>query len=225
MEIWLDTIDYTIIADAVRTGVLFGVTTNPSILSKSNNVLETLKRLLDIQPGPVAVQVIAQGSVEMVEEAKCLSKLSNRIIVKIPINYEGLVAINVLKNEDIPILGTAILYPSQALLAAHHGIAYIAPYFGHMGDFDKACATLKTIVEMFKMSNSRTNILVASLRQLDHIVYCALLGVKAITIKPDLYSQLVANHTAVEEFSERFLADWMRTHGNFSLKEALDIAE
>lgn len=213
MKVWLDTIDVDTIKDAVKTGIISGVTTNPSILSKAKDVRDTLRQLLDVQPGPVAVQVTAQSSSEIVEEARCIFEFSSRMIVKIPINPEGLIAINELKKEGLPILGTGILYPSQALMAAIHEVEYIAPYFSHMGE--NAHETLKTMVDMLK--GGKTKILAASLREIDHIIACALLGVEAITIKPELYRQLVTSQPAVENFSEKFLRDW----GNISIKNAL----
>lgn len=219
MKIWLDTIDCDVVFDGAKTGIISGVTTNPSILSGTTDVLETLKRLLDIQSGPVAVQVTAQNPEEIINEARRIFEFSNHIVVKIPINHSGLVAIKELKKDKIPLLGTAILFPTQALLAANLEVDYISPYFSHMANHGDAYETLKTIVDMLKTSN--TKILVASLRQLDHIIYCALLGVDGITIKPDLYNQLVADHPVVEGFTERFLSDWTRTHGGFSIKETL----
>lgn len=217
MQIWLDTIDFDTISDAVKTGIISGVTTNPSILSKASNIQETLSRLLDIQPGPVAVQVTSQTPEDIIEEAQAIFEFSSRIIVKIPVNYSGLIAMNALKKDNIPLLGTAVLYPAQALLAANQELDYIAPYFGHMGEH--ADETLKTIVEMLK--TTKTKVLAASLRKLDHIITCNLLGVEAITIKPDLYRQLVTNQQAVEKFSEQFSSDWQQRHGEITIKEAL----
>lgn len=222
MEIWLDTIDEETILDGVRTGVVSGVTTNPSILSGARDVLATVRSLLDLQPGPVAVQVTAREAVGMVEEARYLAAFSSRLVVKIPVHREGLIAIEELKREGVPLLGTAVLFPHQALLAAHHEVAYLSPYFSHMGDHGDAFETLKTIVEVVRATGCSTQLLIASLRHLDHIVYCACLGVEGVTIKADLYHQLVAHHPVVEGFSERFLADWMGSHGRVSIKEALE---
>lgn len=222
MEIWLDTIDTHCVADAAKTGVVAGVTTNPSILSNTHNVFDTLHSLLDLQPGPVAVQVTSQQAGQIIDEARWLYEFSNRIVIKIPINHQGPVAIAELKKEGIPILGTGILFPTQALLAANHAVAYLSPYFCHMGDLGNAYETLKTIVEMYKMNTVSTKILVASLKSLEHIVYCTLLGVAGITIKAELYQQLVAQQPVVEGFSQHFLSDWMRTHGEISIREAIE---
>lgn len=123
----------------------------------------------------------------------------------------------------MPILGTSILFSTQALLASNLGAAYISPYFGHIGDVGDAFATLKTMVEMLRSSGSSTKILVASLKQLDHLIYCALLGVAGVTIKPDLYYKLVADHPVVEGFAKKFLTEWSETHGQLSIKEALSM--
>lgn len=221
MQIWLDTIDEKVVADGVKTGIIAGVTTNPSILSQTENVLETLIALLAIQPGPVAVQVTAADSEGMFEEGMRIAEFSPRLIVKVPINHQGLIAIRQLRQEKVPVLGTGILFATQALLAFNHGTSYISPYFSHMGDVGDAFATLKTMVEILRASESSTKILVASLRQLDHILYCASLGVDGVTIKPDLYYKLIAHQPAVESFAQKFLSDWTQTHGQISIKDAL----
>lgn len=224
MKIWLDTIDFDVVADGAKTGVISGVTTNPSILAGTKDIPGTLRRLLDIQPGPIAVQVTSQTAEKIIEEAEAIFAFSNRIVVKIPINHNGLIAIEQLKKTGIPVLGTGILFATQALLAANHNVAYIAPYFGHITDVGNPFETLKTIVDLIKTGGSSTKILVASLKQLEHLMYCALLGVEGVTIKPLLYHQLVANQSIVEGFSQKFFADWMHTHGKISIKEALGSA-
>lgn len=222
MEIWLDTIDEDVIADAVKTGVIAGVTTNPSILSNANNVSDTLLRLLEIQQGPVAVQVTSSDPLAMIEEGKRISEFSSRLIVKVPINRHGLIAIKELHRDRIPILGTGIIFPTQALLASYAEVAYIAPYFSHMGDVGDAGAMLKNMIDILQATKSSTKILAASLKQLDHLILCASLGISAVTIKPDLYHKLMADYPIVEGFSQRFLFDWAETHGKLSIKDALN---
>lgn len=217
MKIWLDGIDRDVIAEAAQAGIIAGVTTNPSILARSPHVAETLRCLLDIQPGPVAVQVTAQEVDDIIDEAKSIYEFSERTIVKIPINRNGLIAIEKLKNERIPLLGTGVLYETQALLAANHGVAYVAPYLSHMGE--NAHEILKSMAGM--LSKTTTKVLAASLKNLDHFLLCARLGVDATTIKPALYRELVADQPLVESFSERFRQDWMQAHGAFSIKEVL----
>ncbi|MDR3624619.1 MAG: transaldolase family protein [Chlamydiales bacterium] len=212
MEIWLDTIDENVITDAVKTGIISGVTTNPTILSKANNVLDTIKMLLDVQPGPVTIQVTSPNAENMIEEGIRIFELSSRMIVKIPINKNGLIAIQKLQEDNIPILGTAILYPSQVLLAQAQQIPYIAPYFSHMGSTEHAQATLKTMKEILCMSNSPTKILLASLREVDQIIYAALLGIEAATIKPDLYYKLLTDDPVVDTLLKQHSSDWQGAH-------------
>lgn len=221
MQIWLDTIDYDVVADGVKTGIISGVTTNPSILSGARNVFETLSTLLALQPGPVAVQVTSTHPEDIIDEGMRIFEFSSRMIIKVPINRSGLIAIKRLQREKIPVLGTGILFSTQALLASNHGVSYIAPYFSHIDAVGDAHATLKTIVDIFRANESSTKILVASLKELDHLIYCASLGVAAVTIKPDLYYKLMADHPMVESFSDRFLLDWRQVHGDISVKDAL----
>jgi transaldolase len=221
MEIWLDTIDEDVIVDGETTGVITGITTNPSILSNANNVRHTLLRILDIQSGPVAVQVTSTDADAMIEEGMRIFGLSSRLIVKVPINRNGLIAIKHLQREKVSVLGTGVVFATQALLASNQGVSYIAPYFSHMSDIGDASATLKTMVDILHINGSSTKILAASLKQLDHIILCASLGIAAVTIKPDLYYKLLDDHPVVEGFSERFLRDWAHTHGKMSIKQAL----
>ncbi len=221
MEIWLDTIDLDVIRNAADANLVAGVTTNPSILSHTKNVKKTLSQILDLQPGPLAVQVTSTSSQMMIEEGLSIFNFSPRTIVKIPLNYNGLIAIKALHQKNIPVLGTGILYPSQALLASHASASYIAPYFSHLDKIGNSQQILKEMVEMFQKCQSNTKILVASLKKLDQILYCASLGVHSITIKPELYYHLIANQPLVEEFTQKFSTEWELTHGKSSIKELL----
>lgn len=221
MEIWLDTIDYDVIEDAAKTGIIAGVTTNPSILSQTENVALTLHTLLHIQPGPIAVQVTSTDPEGMIEEGLRIFEFSSRMIVKVPVNRNGLIAIKQLRQEKVPVMGTGLLFSTQALVASNLGASYIAPYFSHMGPSEEAIAALKTIDDILRINASSTKILVASLKQMEHLMYCATLGVAAATIKPDLYHQLMKDHPAVDNFSKKFLSDWTHMHGQISIIEAL----
>jgi TalC/MipB family fructose-6-phosphate aldolase len=222
MEIWLDTIDYETIADGARAGIISGVTTNPGILSQTKHVRETLTKLLDLQSGPVAVQVTSTDPEGIIEEGRSAFAFSSRIIVKVPINHNGLIAIKKLRDEGVPIMGTGILFSSQALLASNLGVSYIAPYFSHIDNPSGPLSVLKTMIGIVGANGSSTKILVASLKQVEQIVDCASLGVAAATIKPDLYRALMATHPLVEGFSEKFLQSWKQTHGSHSLKTYLE---
>jgi TalC/MipB family fructose-6-phosphate aldolase len=220
MEIWLDTIDLNVIADAEKTGILSGVTTNPSILSSTRAISKTLSAILDIQSGPVAVQVTSQDPQGMVEEGRRIFAFSSRMLIKVPIDRSGLIAIKQLKQENIPVLGTGIILSSQALLASCLEVEWIALYFSHISAVGDPFEALKTMAALLRSSS--TKILAASLKELDHVIYCASLGVDAVTIKPDLYDKLIEAHPLVEGFSKKFLSDWKQVHGELSINEVLE---
>jgi len=143
------------------------------------------------------------------------------MIVKVPVNRQGLIAIKQLRSEKIPVLGTGILYPAQALLASHLGVEYIAPYFSHMSALGDAVSGIQTMAGILRASGSSTKILAASLKQVDHILSMAALGVQAVTIKPDLYHKLLEVQPLVEGFSQKFSLDWIQKQGQRSLIDAL----
>lgn len=217
MQIWLDTINLEVVAEAATAGVISGITTNPTILSRTRNVEETLSRLLEIQKGPVAVQVTAQDVEGMIEEGKQIFAFSNRMIVKVPVNKNGLAAMQQL-CERIPVLGTAIFDPSQALLAANLGASYITPYFSHI---ENAREVVKTMGAILRAYPYKSKLLVASLKNLEDLIYCSQMGVDAVTIKEDLFGKLVADHHLLEKVSQKFQADWQQTHAHASIKDLL----
>lgn len=218
MEIWLDTINVELAAKASRCGIISGITTNPSLLSKSPNVNKTLTGLLKAQPGPVAVQVTGQTAAEMSDEGKHIFDFSDRMIIKVPVSSQGLEAIHLLCSEKIPVLGTGVFYPAQALLAAKLGVKYIAPYYAHINEIGNAYDTLKTIKEMFGSHGYPAKILAASVRTLDDFIKCAHLGIEAVTIKDELYHALVAEPALLEKFNQKFSSEWCNAHGNVSIK-------
>lgn len=210
MEIWLDTCDIEIISKACRLGLLYGVTTNPSILAGSNENHEVvINRLLEIQDGPLAVQVTANRAEEMIKQAFALHSFSDRIIVKIPVVREGLIAMKTLVEEGVSIMATAVFHPNQALLAGLAGVDYIAPYICRM--FDEgidAYSSLETMVTIYKNYQFTTKILAAALRTVDQITTCASMGIPAVTLKSMLYSQFVADDKATLNSLNAFEEDW-----------------
>lgn len=210
MEIWLDTCDTQTIQTACKLGIIHGVTTNPSLLAGAKEDHDTLiTRLLALQVGPVAVQVTACQSDEMIKQALALRAVSDRIIVKIPVIQEGLAAMQALKQKNIPVMATAVFNPNQALLAAIAGADYVAPYFGRMLDEGfEAYAALQTMVAIFKAYQFKTKILAAALRTTDQITGCAEIGVSAITLKSKLYSEFIANNQATLHSLREFAEQW-----------------
>lgn len=218
MQIWLDTIDLDAIRDAEESGIIFGVTTNPTILSKAKNLKDTIQHLLMLQEGPVAVQVTSQDAASMIEEGRAIAAFSERMVVKIPVNHNGLKAMRELCEEQVPVLATSVFDASQAVLAANVGAAYVAPYFSHM---ENPKEVLKSIVGIYQENFFDTRIVVASLKNVEDLIYCAEIGVDAVTIKEDLYYKLIAGHPLINKSEEKFSSDWKKIFGSLSIKDLL----
>lgn len=210
MEIWLDTCDTRVISTACRLGIIYGVTTNPSILANAQeNHEKVISQLLEIQDGPLAVQVTSEDANEMIKQGLALHSVSDRIIVKIPVIQEGFVAMKALVQEGVSIMATAVFNPNQALLAAIAGADYVAPYFGRMLDEGLDAQTaLETMVLIYKNYQFKTKILAAALRTTDQITACASLGILAVTLKSSLFSQFVANDHSTLNCLSAFAEDW-----------------
>lgn len=213
MEIWLDTVDTNIITKGMRSGLLNGVTTNPSLIAHSGEDFESLLgKILGVQKGPVAAQIIAKTAEEMVDQGVYLHSISHRIIVKIPITEAGLEAIHQLHQMGISTLATALFTTHQALTAALAGADYIAPYISSLEkQGNNPWAILASIFDIYKNYRISTKILAASLKSLDHLKKCAEIGVDAVTLKEDLFGQLIADHPSTLERIELFASDWKQS--------------
>lgn len=209
MELWLDTIDKAAIIEAKESGLLFGITTNPSIASKADQPLEDLlEELLYLQPGPVAVQVTARNTSEMVEQAKDLYDFSDRLIVKIPVTPEGIKAISNLAHIGIPTMATAIFESLQGFLAAQAGADYAAPYVEHIGD--KRLEVLKTFQTLLDTYLLPTKIIAAALVSTDQVVQCLELGVAAITLKESIFYGCYQPPAKTLEYLTKIEGDWQK---------------
>lgn len=206
MLIWLDTINEDAIKEAIELGLLFGVTTNPIILASSQKPLrETLQGLLDIQDGPLAVQVLSEDSYDMLEEGKDLFTFSDRIIVKTPVSKEGLKAIYLLSQEGIPTMATTVFTPSQAFMASMAGANFIAPYFSHIEKSGRnALQTLRSMVHILNVNQLTTEVIAASINSIEQFEQCAEIPVPHITIKDSLFKQLIDTSPMTSEWVEKF---------------------
>jgi TalC/MipB family fructose-6-phosphate aldolase len=210
MEIWLDTCDIEAIDKANRLGILYGVTTNPSILANADDDHDkVIQSLLDAQDGPIAVQVTACKAEEMIRQAMALHSVSDRIIVKIPVIQEGLIAIKALSEENVPVMATAVFHSNQALLAAIAGADYVAPYISRMIDEGiDAYASVQMMAAMYQTYRFKTKILGAALRTTEQITICASLGIAAVTMKSVLFSQFIADDKGTLNSLRAFAEEW-----------------
>lgn len=220
MELYLDTANVADVERLARIFPLAGVTTNPSIIAASGesvwDVLPRLQKIVGPQ-GTLFAQTMSRDAPGMIAEARQLSKAIPGIVVKIPVNAEGLAAIKALKKEGITTLGTAVYSAAQGLLAALAGAKYIAPYVNRVdaqgGDGIRTVQELQSLLEMHAPDSM---VLAASFKTPRQALDCLLAGCEAITLPVDVAQQML-NTPAVESAIDKFEQDWKNAFGNLSL--------
>ncbi len=211
MKIFLDTANIEQIKQGVEYGVIDGVTTNPSLISKENKgFLPLIEEIVSIVPGPVSVEVTATEADKMVKQAKEYAKISENVVIKVPINLEGLKVINRLANLNIKTNVTLIFSPSQALMAAKAGGTYVSPFVGRIDDISgSGMALVEDIVQIYDNYGFDTEVIVASVRHPLHFVHAAMIGADIATIPFPTLTKLL-NHPLTDIGMERFLEDWKK---------------
>jgi transaldolase len=209
MKIFLDTANLEQIKEAASWGILDGVTTNPTLVSKENlKFKDLIKEICRIIAGPVSVECVSKLSKDIIKEARILSKIAENVVVKIPICIEGLKATKVLSKEGIQVNTTLIFSPNQALLAAKAGTRYISPFIGRLDDVSQAGMELvEEIMAILNNYNFETEVIVASVRHPLHVVEAALIGADIVTIPFAVLEKMVA-HPLTDVGMEKFLKDW-----------------
>jgi transaldolase len=213
MKFFIDTANVKEIREANDMGILDGVTTNPSLVSKEGrDFKETLKEICSIVDGPVSAEVVSVEADAMVKEGRDLAKLHKNIVVKIPILPEGLKAVRRLAKEGIRTNVTLIFSPTQALLAAKAGASYVSPFVGRLDDVSQSGMEItRQIVTIFKNYQYPTEVLVASIRHPMHLVEAALMGAHVATMPLSVIRQL-AKHPLTDVGLKKFLSDWEKMH-------------
>lgn len=211
MKIFIDTANTKEIKEAVSLGVIDGVTTNPSLISKENREpIDLLKEICSLVSGPVSAEVIALNADEMVKEAREISKIAENIVIKVPLIKEGLKAVKVLSAEGIKTNVTLCFSPAQALLAAKTGADYISPFIGRLDDIAQVGMDLiRDIKHIFCNYNFKTQIIVASVRNPIHVVDAAKIGADIATIPFNVIEQLI-KHPLTDIGVQRFLEDYKK---------------
>ena len=209
MKFFIDTANIEEIKKAWELGVINGVTTNPSLISKEKKEPVALfKEICAIVDGPISAEVIGTKADEMVKEAEDLAKIHENIVVKIPMIEEGLKAVKRLTAAGIKTNVTLIFSPSQALLAAKAGATYVSPFVGRLDDISHngmdIVADIRTIYENYDFD---TEIIVASIRNPLHVIEAALIGADIATIPYSVIGQLI-KHPLTDIGLEKFLKDW-----------------
>ena len=209
MKIFLDTANLDEIRKANATGLLDGVTTNPTLISREKlSFEEQVREISAMVDGPICLEVIGSKSEQMVLEAEKLVKLTKKALIKIPPGEEGLKAVKDLKDKDIPTVVTLCFSPLQALLAAKAGATYVAPFIGRLDDIGldslRIVEEINTIYENYEFA---TKIIVASVRSPLHVARSAMIGVDVVTMPYKVFEMLI-KHPLTDVGLEKFLSDW-----------------
>lgn len=212
MKFFVDTADTAEIASLAETGLLDGVTTNPSLIHKSGRqFLEVIAEIAGLVKGPVSAEVVAVGATEMLREAEVLRKLGDNICIKLPLTMEGLTVCRKLADEGVMVNVTLCFSAAQALLAAKAGAAFISPFVGRLDDIGQdgmlLIEDIRTIYDNYAFD---TEILVASIRHPVHVLQAAKLGADVATMPPGVIRAL-ANHPLTNSGLAAFLDDWGKT--------------
>ncbi len=209
MKIFLDTASIAEIKKALAYGVIDGVTTNPSLVAKEGKeFLPLIREILALVPGPVSVEVTAASAAEMIAQAEAYAALAANVVIKVPINLEGLQVVKTLSGRGIKTNVTLIFSPSQALLAAKAGATYVSPFVGRVDDISgDGMSLVEDIALIYDNYDIATEIIVASVRHPLHFVEAARIGAHVATIPFATLAQLL-NHPLTANGMERFLKDW-----------------
>ncbi|MCF7741107.1 MAG: fructose-6-phosphate aldolase [Candidatus Marinimicrobia bacterium] len=209
MKFFIDTANLEEIQEAESWGILDGVTTNPTLLSREEgNYKENLKKICEVVDGPVSGEVVSLEADGMVEEAREIAAIHDNMVVKIPITLEGLKAIKRLTAEGIKTNTTLVFSPLQALIAAKAGTTFVSPFVGRMDDIQSpGMDVVEKIVKIYDNYDFETEIIVASIRNPIHIVDAGIVGADICTIPYKVIKKLVS-HPKTDEGIERFLQDW-----------------
>ena len=212
MKIFLDTADIAQIEALLDTGMIDGVTTNPSLIAKSGgDIKQTIAKICDLVDGPVSAEVTATDIDTMMAEADVLSGIAPQVAVKVPLTKEGLIVCRRLSERDIMVNVTLCFSAGQALLAAKAGASFISPFVGRLDDLGADGMNLiADICTIYDHYDFNTQILVASARNPQHVVDAALLGADVITLPPAIIDQLY-KHPLTDKGLSAFLEDWKKT--------------
>lgn len=213
MKFFVDTADIAEIRDLAATGLVDGVTTNPSLVAKSGRkFLDVVKEICDVVPGPVSAEVAALDHAGMLAEGRKLAKIAHNVVVKVPLTPDGLKTCKALRAEGTKVNVTLCFSPAQAILAAKAGASYISPFVGRLDDVGvDGMGLIGDIVQIYDLyPEFETEVLVASVRHPMHVVAAGKLGADVVTLPPPVLRQMF-NHPLTDKGLAAFLADWAKT--------------
>jgi len=209
MKFFIDTANISEIREAAALGIIDGVTTNPTLLSKEKGTYkDILKEICSIVPGPVSAEVVSLDAEGMVREGKELCKIANNVIIKVPCIREGIKAMVMFKHEGIQTNATLCFSAVQALVVAKAGATYVSPFVGRIDDVgNPGMELIREIVDIYNNYSFATQVIVASIRHPQHVYEAALIGADVATIPYKVFEQLI-KHPLTDVGIKSFLADW-----------------
>ncbi|MBL4785852.1 MAG: fructose-6-phosphate aldolase [Cohaesibacteraceae bacterium] len=212
MKFFVDTADTAEIRELASTGLLDGVTTNPSLIVKSGrDFKEVIAEICELTDGPVSAEVTATESAAMIAEGRELLKIAKNIAVKVPLTLDGLKACKSLTDEGHLVNVTLCFSANQALLAAKSGASFVSPFIGRLDDVNvDGMELIEDMRIIFDNYDFQTEILAASIRTANHVKLCALAGADVVTVPPGVLKGLV-KHPLTDKGLEAFLSDWSKT--------------
>ena len=215
MKFFIDTAEIDDIRELAKSGLVDGVTTNPSLVAKSGrDFMEVLDEICGVVNGPVSAEVTAMDADGMITEGLKLASRADNIAVKVPLTMDGLRACRSLADDGVMVNVTLCFSTAQALLAAKAGAAFVSPFVGRLDDIGQSGMRLiEEIREMYDNYDFATEILVASIRHPMHVIEAALIGADVATIPPDVLRKL-AHHPLTDKGLAAFLKDWEKTGQN-----------
>ncbi len=212
MQLFIDSADVAELRAAAASGLIDGVTTNPSLIAKSGrNMKEAIAEICSIIPGPVSAEAVATDVDGMLNEGRYLARIASNVVVKLPLTENGLRACRTLADEGIKVNVTLCFSAVQALLAAKAGAYFISPFIGRLDDKgEDGMDLIHDIRQVYDNYGFGTNVLAASIRTPEHVKQCALAGADCATLPPKIFAQLY-KHELTDAGVAAFLKDWAST--------------
>lgn len=212
MKFFIDTADVGEIRELAQTGMVDGVTTNPSLIAKSGRPMaEVIKEICDVVDGPVSAEVTATDFETMLKEGHYLAGIASNVAVKVPLTVDGLKTCKALSDEGTQVNVTLCFSAAQALLAAKAGATFVSPFVGRLDDIGAdGMELIEDIVQIYGVYDFPTEVLVASVRGPNHVVQAAKMGAGVATLPPAVLRQMY-NHPLTDKGLAAFLADWKKT--------------
>ena len=211
MKIFVDTADLKEIEELASWGVIDGVTTNPTLVAKTGlSFKDIVNKIFDLVDGPISLEAVSTKAEDIAKEARELSRIHKNVVVKIPMNEEGLKAVKQLSKEGVKTNVTLVFSANQALLAAKAGATYVSPFVGRLDDIGHdGMQVVRDIVQIFRNYDIKTKVIVASVRHPLHVIEAARIGADIATVPPQVIRKMI-KHSLTDVGIKRFLEDWKK---------------